>query len=306
MNKKIIVLIIVIFFLCGCGLLTFTPTQENSEADDLIYYKSLSFGKYKISDILVYSSLWERIHENAQVADEIVGDICYFTGDKDENIIGGVIPIRDEEKQKFYYGTGYLADLEVKGNYYPIFSFETGDEVSDTCFIINSYGELLAYKRQYGIYKMEELESDIAELHVYDIDKTFEANIEKRMQEQGIQCHTYYNNVWCGNWVIDKVVYAEKKDKVEKKLGETVFMDNADYFDINYIDFNDDKVFYNMPTVEELGLKQPYYVLIWSNNAKYHAAIPISEHEMYLIVDNNIFHAIQKEEYLSEYCLEGL
>ena len=35
MNKKIIVLIIVIFFLCGCGLLTFTPTQENSEADDL-------------------------------------------------------------------------------------------------------------------------------------------------------------------------------------------------------------------------------------------------------------------------------
>ena len=136
MNKKIIVLIIVIFFLCGCGLLTFTPTQENSEADDLIYYKSLSFGKYKISDILVYSSLWERIHENAQVADEIVGDICYFTGDKDENIIGGVIPIRDEEKQKFYYGTGYLADLEVKGNYYPIFSFETGDEVSDTCFII--------------------------------------------------------------------------------------------------------------------------------------------------------------------------
>ena len=32
-------------------------------------------------------------------------------------------------------------------------------------------------------------------------------------------------------------------------------MDNADYFDINYIDFNDDKVFYNMPTVEELGLK---------------------------------------------------
>ena len=168
------------------------------------------------------------------------------------------------------------------------------------------YGELLAYKRQYGIYKMEELESDIAELHVYDIDKTFEANIEKRMQEQGIQCHTYYNNVWCGNWVIDKVVYAEKKDKVEKKLGETVFMDNADYFDINYIDFNDDKVFYNMPTVEELGLKQPYYVLVWSNNAKYHAAIPISEHEMYLIVDNNIFHAIQKEEYLSEYCLEGL
>lgn len=71
-------------------------------------------------------------------------------------------------------------------------------------------------------------------------------------------------------------------------------MDNADYFDINYIDFNDDKVFYNMPTVEELGLKQPYYVLVWSNNAKYHAAIPISEHEMYLIVDNNIFHAIQK------------
>ena len=58
--------------------------------------------------------------------------------------------------------------------------------------------------------------------------------------------------------------------------------------------------------VEELGLKQPYYVLVWSNNAKYHAAIPISEHEMYLIVDNNIFHAIQKEEYLSEYCLEGL
>ena len=80
---------------------------------------------------------------------------------------------------------------------------------------------------------MEELESDIAELHVYDIDKTFEANIEKRMQEQGIQCHTYYNNVWCGNWVIDKVVYAEKKDKVEKKRGETVFMNNADYFDIN-------------------------------------------------------------------------
>ena len=44
MNKKIIVLIIVIFFLCGCGLLTFTPTQENSEADDLIYYKSLNIG----------------------------------------------------------------------------------------------------------------------------------------------------------------------------------------------------------------------------------------------------------------------
>ena len=102
------------------------------------------------------------------------------------------------------------------------------------------------------------------------------------------------------------MIKLRRKDKVEKKLGETVFMDNADYFDINYIDFNDDKVFYNMPTVEELGLKQPYYVLVWSNNAKYHAAIPISEHEMYLIVDNNIFHAIQKEEYLSEYCLEGL
>ena len=283
-----------------------TIEVENVQEPQLLScYESLSSGKYKITDILVYSSLWERIHENSQVAEEIVGDICYFTGEKDENIIGGVIPIRDEEKQKFYYGTGYLVDLEVKGNYYPIFSFETGAGVSDTCFIINSYGDLLAYKRQYGIYKIE-LENDIAKLHVYDIDKTFEANIEKRMQEQGIQCNTYYNNVWCGNWVIDEVVYAEKKDEAEKKLGETVFMNNADYFDINFIDSNDDKVFYHMPTVEELGLEQPYYVLVWSSNSEYHAAIPISEHEMYLIADNNIFHAIQQEEYLSEYCLEGL
>ena len=66
------------------------------------------------------------------------------------------------------------------------------------------------------------------------------------------------------------------------------------------------EIFSKIFPMEELGLKQPYYVLVWSNNAKYHAAIPISEHEMYLIVDNNIFHAIQKEEYLSEYCLEGL
>ncbi|MDE6517293.1 MAG: hypothetical protein K2L18_05540 [Acetatifactor sp.] len=96
--------------------------------------------------------------------------------------------------------------------------------------------------------------------------------------------------------------------EAQTRLGETVFYRNSevDYFDINFVESSEDRVFYHLPTTGELGLDGAYYLLIWDEDNDYPTAIVASEHEMFLIQENTMFRAVQEEEYLAGAALQGL
>lgn len=77
-------------------------------------------------------------------------------------------------------------------------------------------------------------------------------------------------------------------------------------YNINFIESDEDKVFYHMPTTSDLGVEGEYYLMIWDEDNIYTAEIGINEHEMLLIKENTVFRAVQEVEYLDETLLQGL
>lgn len=281
-------------------------------AEEPIYYSSWLNGRWQSVEVMVYGSAWNNICESPKEADGLVGTIYDFTGISGQNTTGGVVPIRNIEEQVFFRGTGRLSNLELSGNYYTMFEI---DPCIDTCFIIKNREEWLVWEGGsgehgvYGVYRLQKIEDTAAQEHAYDENLSFEDNIRIRMEEQGIQRHPYYNNVWGGCWTIEEVVFAECRAEAEMHLGETVwyydrYHDGVEYFDINFIESDEDRIFYHMPTTGELGLEGGYYLLIWDEDNEYPAAVVSSEHEIFLIKGNTVFRAVQEEEYVQ--ALQGL
>lgn len=276
---------------------------DEMSAEEPIYYSSILNGEWQSVEVMSYSSLWHRIHESPETTDSLLGKIYDFTEILNQNPAGGSVPIRNIEEQIFFHGDGYLSDLELGGNYYTMFGTDTG---KNTCFIIKDEKECLVWERGYGVYRLQKMGDITGQEQVYDEKLSFEDNIRIRMEEQGIKCDSYYNNVWSGNWTIEEVIFAENESEAKLHLGETIFYHDIDYFDINIIEADEDKVFYHMPTTGDLGLDGEYYLMIWDEDNTYTAAIVKSEHEMFLIKENTVFRAVQEVEYLDETLLYGL
>lgn len=179
---------------------------------------------------------------------------------------------------------------------------------TNTCFVIKDIDNWLIWKKNCGIYQLRRTRNILEQVQTYDANMSFEDNIRRHMEEQGIRSHGYFNNVWGGNWTIEEVIYTEDIAEAQTHLGKTVFYHNSeiDYFDIQFIVSGDDRIFYHMPTTGELGLEGAYYLLIWDEDHDYPAAIVASEHEMFLVQGNTLFRAVQEEEYLDDAVLQGL
>lgn len=303
MNKEKITstIFVLTLLLGGCGKAS--SHIEETPQEEPIYYSPLLNGEWQSVEVMVYSSLWHRIHESPETTDSLLGKIYDFTEILNQNPAGGSVPIRNIEEQIFFHGDGYLSDLELEGNYYTMFGIDIG---KNTCFIIKDEKELLVWERGYGVYRLQKIGDTVGQEQVYDEKLSFEDNIRIRMEEQGISCNSYYNNVWSGNWTIEEVIFAENESEAKSHLGETTFYQNIDYFDINFIESDEDKVFYHMPTTGDLGLEGEYYLMIWDEDNTYPAAIVVSEHQMFLLKENTVFRAVQEEEYLDETLLQGL
>lgn len=296
-------------YVCLSSMLLLSACGEQSKdvfRAEAIYYSSWLEGEWQTAEVMTYSILWRRIHESCEVVDSYIGEIYDLTGLLSEEVSGGVVPIRDRETQKFFHGEGYLSDLELSGNYYAMFWIDTEEWDGTTCFVIKDKKEWLVWKDCYGVYRLQRTGSDGEQMHVYDANLSFEDNIKKRMDEQGIRRHIYFNNVWEGYWTIEEVVCSEDEAEAQMHLGEMVNYNGAVYFDINFIESGEDRIFYHMPTTGELGLDGAYYLLIWDEDNEYPAAIVASEHEIFLIRGNTLFRAVQEEEYLEDCILQGL
>ena len=309
MKKTIILsaMFMLILLIGGCGRYSYQP--EEAFAEDLIYYASWANGKWQNEEVNICSYLGNYVHESWEVVNSFVGEIYDLSEPLRGEASGGVVPIRDRETQIFFHGDVDLSYLELAGNYYAMFWIDTGEGGWDnTCFVIKDKTEWLVWKRGHGVYQLQRIDKTEEKVHAYDEKRSFEDNIKIRMKEQGIQCNSYFSNVWSGNWTIEEVICTEDMAEAQVHIGETVFYHNSDvdYFDINFIESGQDKIFYHMPTTGELGLEGAYYLLIWGEDNKYPAAVVASEHEMFLIQGNTVFRAVQEEEYFNESLLQGL
>lgn len=126
------------------------------------------------------------------------------------------------------------------------------------------------------------------------------------MELQGIDYHSYYSDVWRGNWIIEEIVYTDDKEEAKKHLGEEVsYLRSVDSFDIEFLNSEQDRIFYGLPNAGELGLDGEFYIIAWDADHEYPAMIVKSEHEMYLIKGNTVYKAVQEEAYLSDTLLIG-
>ena len=300
-------MLIMILLLGGCGR---ERGEEKTFVSEPINYISWLDGTWKIEEEIVPSSLWTFVWEDWAVVNHI-GTIYDFTESLYGELSGGVVPIRNRETQVFFHRDGYLSDLGLSGNYYTMFWVDTGEmDWSNTCFVIKDKEEWLVWKCGYGVYRLQRIEDAEQQVHAYDKKLSFEENIKIRMEEQGIRSHWYYSNVWTGNWTIEEVIYTEDMAEAQTHIGKIAsyndyYYDDVNYFDLNFIESGEDRVFYRMPTTDELGLDGAYYLLLWDEDNEYPAAIVKSEHEMILIKGNTLFRAVQEEEYLDDALLQG-
>lgn len=302
MNRKTVLRIVVILnlLLTGCG-------ESHSYVEEPITYISWLTGEWQIKDVMAWGG--SPINEGWDMVKGYIGVSYNFTEPLGEVPSGGVVPIREMELQPFFHGEGYLKYLDLTGNYYTLFGIDIEEwEGSDTCFVVKNKEEWMVWKECVGIFRLQRIDDVKEQVRTYDANMSFEENIRRRMEEQGIRCDMYYNNVWAGNWTVEEVIYAEDIAEAQTHLGETVFFRDSgvDYFDIHFIGSSDDRIFYHMPTTGELGLQGAYYLLIWDEDQDYPAAIVASEHEMFLVQGNTLFRAVQEEEYLDDALLQGL
>lgn len=302
-RSKLLIIIILIFdmLLCGC-------TSSTASKEEPIYYPDWFSGEWESMEVLGY--YYYHLRESEETADSLVGKIYDCPKTWQEMSIGGVIPIRDMNMQPFFFeGFPYSpCELGLSGNYYTIIQRDKNDYSGDPCFIVRNRDEMLVTESRTGIYTIKRKDSG-SELQVnaYDFDLTFEDNIRSRMALQGIKYDSYYRGVWEGNWIIKEVIFSDHRKEAKKHIGEEVsYITAIDSFDLQFIDSNQDRIFYGMPTTGELELTGPYYVLIWDEDHEYPAAIVKSEHEIFLIKGNSIYRAVQEETYLSDTLLQGL
>lgn len=300
MNGKVVlsITLISLLMLSGCG---------KKVVDEPISYVSWLEGEWQIEKVITWGGT--PVSVGWDIVQSYMGTNYDFSELSDEKYSGGVVPIRDMELQPFFHGEGYLYELGVTGYYYAMFWIEEEEwDGTNTCFVIEDKNNWMVWKKNCGIYQLRRTRNILEQVHTYDANMSFEENIRMRMEEQGIRSHGYFSNVWAGNWTLEEVIYTEDMAEAQTHLGETVFYHNSgvDYFDINFIESDDDRIFYHMPTTGELGLQGAYYLLIWDENQDYSAAIVASEHEMFLVQGNTLFRAVQEEEYLDDAILQGL
>lgn len=248
MNGKVVLSIafISLLMLSGCG---------KKVIEEPISYVSWLEGEWQIEKVIAWggtpvSAGWDMVQS-------YVGTNYDFSELSDEKPSGGVVPIRDMELQPFFHGEGYLYELGVTGYYYAMFWIEKDEwDGTNTCFVVKDKDDWLVWKGNCGIYQLRRTRKILEQMHAYDVNISFEENIRRRMEEQGIRSHGYFSNVWGGNWTIKEVIYTEDIAEAQTHLGETVFYHNSgvDYFDINFIESGEDRIFYHMPTTGELGL----------------------------------------------------
>lgn len=302
MNGKAVlsITLISLLMLSGCG---------KNDAEGPINYISWLEGEWQIEDVVTWGET--PVSVGWDIVQGYVGTKYDFLEPLSEEPSGGVVPIRDMEYQPFFHGEGYLYELGVTGNYYAMFWIDAEEwGGTNTCFVIKDKDDWLAWKGNYGIYQLRRTRNAMEQVHTYDANLSFEQNIKIRMEEQGIRSHWYYHNVWSGNWTIEEVVYTEDMAEAQTHIGEIAsyhnYYDDVNYFDLNFIESGEDRVFYHMPTTDELGLYGVYYLLLWDEDNEYPAAIVKSEHEMFLIQGNTLFRAVQEEEYFDDALLQGL
>ncbi|MBO5166867.1 MAG: hypothetical protein J6B90_09765 [Lachnospiraceae bacterium] len=297
--RLILVLIVSCIMLCSCG-------QGKVEETPITYSPWLN-GVWESVSVAGYC--YYPLRQSEEVADVLVGKTYDFKVMNQGTVEGGVLPIRDAETQYFFWSEFpyCLSELGLEENYYAILHFESSDGMNHPCIFVKNRNEMLLTEAQTGVFNICRNEENIEQvIYTYDSTQSFEDNIRIRMRQQGITYESYYNGVWEGHWVIEEVIYGEDKEVAEGHIGEVVeYIEDIDSFDLQFIEGAEDRVFYGLPTVEELGLAGDYYVIIWDEDHEYPAAIVKSEHEMFLVRGNGVFRAVQEEEYLDDILLQA-
>ena len=295
--SPVLVFIIIGNILCGCR-------QENVQAAPITYSPWLN-GIWQSVSVSGYCYYPLRMSE--EVADSLVGKTYDFIAMQQEVVEGGVLPIRDAQTQYFFWPEFpyVLEELGLEGNYYTIIHF--GDYANRSYVFVRNRNVMLITEAQTGIFNIQRIEeADEQVIRTYDSTQSFEENIETRMELQGITYESYYKGAWEGKWIIEEVIYASDMGAAEEHIGDCVeYIEEIDSFDLQFIETGEDRVFYGLPTVKELGVVGDYYVIIWDEDHEYPAAILKSEHEMFIIKEDIVFKAVQEETYLDDTLLQA-
>lgn len=235
--------------------------------------------------------------ESSETADRLVGKMYDFSTLRKSEVVGGSVPVREDEQWFFWIDYPYyLWELGLEGNYYTIVRLS---EDEFPCCVIKSKDEMLIAEVKTGIYTAVRVDHEERRENAYDPTVTFEENIEKRIELQGIDRKSYYGYyglVGKGHWTIEEVVYAENYKEAEKHLGKIVEYNLIDKFDLGFFDSPQSRIFYDMPTVEELGISGQYYLITWVENSEYPVAIVKSEQELFFIKGNSVLRASRIED----------
>lgn len=294
-------IMIVCFTVGGCG-------GAESLQEEKITYEAWLDGCWESTEVVAYCR--NRVSLGKEAADSLIGTKYDFSTSWEGNVVGGAVPIRDVDTQQFFFVEFpyTLAELGVGGSYYLIVHIDKeGLDGNHPCIIIKDRNEFLLTENCTGVYNIQRVEST-GEMrqNMYEKELTFEENIRKRMEIQGIKYEPYYRDAWGGSWVIQEVVSTDDMREARKHIGEVVtYTEKVDYLDIQFITSEQDRIFYDMPTTGELGLEGDFYLLVLDSDHEYPAAILKSEHEIFFICGNTVYRAIQEQTYLDEIFLQG-
>lgn len=305
MNKKALTGILagmaIIMSTGGCG-------RAEGVQEEAITYDAWLDGCWESKDLLVFCN--SPVSLSMETAVSLIGKKYDFSMPREGEAVGGAVPIRDINTQYFFFVEFpyTLAELGLEGSYYPIVHIDKeGFDGGQPCLIIKDRNEYLLTENCAGVYIIQRTEpTDEVKQNVYERDLTFEENVRKRMEIQGIKYDYYYRGVWKGNWMIQEVVSTDDMQEAQKHIGETVsYITAVDYWDIQFIDSAQDRIFYNMPMTGELGLEGSFYLLVLDSDHEYPVIIVKSEHEIFLVTGNTVYRATQEGTYLNETLLQG-
>lgn len=269
---------------------------RKAEKSPIVYSPWLD-GVWQSIDVKYASSPFSKGHE---IADSLVGKTYDFSIPWKTEVIGGSVPIRDDKQLFFWIDYPYyLSELGIEGDYYTIVRFSEKSSLffdEHPCCIIKNKNEILITELCTGVYTAVRVDHEEVRENVYDPMVTFEENIKNRIELQGINHMYYYGMLGVGHWVIEEVIYAENFKEAEKHLGKIVEYSLIDKFDLEFFDSPQSKIFYDMPSVEELGISGEYYLITWVENNEYPAAIVKSEQELFFIKGNLVLRASRIED----------
>lgn len=303
MKVKSIILLILCTLLTVCDCSTYNGEEQPEEQ---ISYTSYFYGNWECVEVVAYCD--HASMRPKEEVDSLVGKKYEFSEQSIKEMEGGKIPIRDVNSQFFYWPEYpyFLSEIGVGGEYYVIVENAENKYKDHPCFFPIGPNEMLVTEAWKGIYRLKRISTDEKQIeNSYDAERTLEENIHNRLDTQGIKESIYFTQCEAGNWTIVEVVYAENKAEAKKHLGEIVEGAYYTKLDVEFIDTPEERIFYNMPTVEELGLSGAYYVLLYDEKEQYPAAIIKSEHEMFLIRGNTVYKAVQEETYLDDALLQA-